>query len=81
MLWTGGNPSKEAQSLLEQIRHLTVILNSKPICRSLPRLPDVVQALNLMGPVADPPHQPHCNLGQHFTNEITNRDVIGVNVA
>ncbi|XPE52328.1 hypothetical protein ACNKHX_03220 [Shigella flexneri] len=31
----GGHPSKEAQSLLEQIAILTVILNSKPITRSL----------------------------------------------
>ncbi|STJ17316.1 alkyl hydroperoxide reductase [Escherichia coli] len=32
---TGGHPSKEAQSLLDRFAILTVILNSKPITRSL----------------------------------------------
>ncbi len=48
LLWTGGHPSKEAQSLLEQIRHIDGDFELKPITRSLPQLPDVVQALNLM---------------------------------
>ena len=49
LLWTGGHPSKEAQSLLEQIRHIDGDFEFETYYSlSCHNCPDVVQALNLM---------------------------------
>ncbi len=48
LLWTGGHPSKEAQSLLEQIRHIDGDFEFETYYSlSCHNCPDVVQALNL----------------------------------
>ena len=49
LLWTGGHPSKEAQTLLEQIRDLDGDFEFETYYSlSCHNCPDVVQALNLM---------------------------------
>ncbi|HFN6599519.1 TPA: alkyl hydroperoxide reductase subunit F [Escherichia coli] len=78
LLWTGGHPSKEAQSLLEQIRHIDGDFEFETYYSlSCHNCPDVVQALNLMS-VLNPRIKHTAIDGGTFQNEITDRNVMGV---
>ena len=78
LLWTGGHPSKEAQSLLEQIRNLDGDFEFETYYSlSCHNCPDVVQALNLMA-VLNPRIKHTAIDGGTFQNEITDRNVMGV---
>jgi len=78
LLWTGGHPSKETQSLLEQIRDLDGDFEFETYYSlSCHNCPDVVQALNLMA-VLNPRIKHTAIDGGTFQNEITDRNVMGV---
>ncbi|MEX8815862.1 thioredoxin family protein, partial [Salmonella enterica] len=78
LLWTGGHPSKEAQSLLEQIRDIDGDFEFETYYSlSCHNCPDVVQALNLMA-VLNPRIKHTAIDGGTFQNEITERNVMGV---
>lgn len=78
LLWTGGHPSKEAQSLLEQIRDIDGDFEFETYYSlSCHNCPDVVQALNLMS-VLNPRIKHTAIDGGTFQNEITDRNVMGV---
>ena len=77
LLWTGGHPSKEAQSLLEQIRDIDGDFEFETYYSlSCHNCPDVVQALNLMA-VLNPRIKHTAIDGGTFQNEITERNVMG----
>lgn len=78
LLQTGGHPSKEAQSLLEQVAALDSDLHFETYYSlSCHNCPDVVQALNLMAIVN--PRITHTAIdGGVFQNEIQERNVMGV---
>ncbi len=78
LLWTGGHPSKEAQDLLEQIRHLDGDFEFETYYSlSCHNCPDVVQALNLMA-VLNPRVKHTAIDGGTYQNEITDRNIMGV---
>lgn len=78
LLWTGGHPSKEAQSLLEQIRNIDGDFEFETYYSlSCHNCPDVVQALNLMA-VLNPRIKHTAIDGGTYQNEITERNVMGV---
>ena len=78
LLWTGGHPSKEAQSLLEQIRHIDGDFEFETYYSlSCHNCPDVVQALNLMSALN--PNITHTAIdGGLFQQEVKDREVMGV---
>jgi len=78
LLWTGGHPSKEAQSLLEQIRDIDGDFEFETYYSlTCHNCPDVVQALNLMA-VLNPRIKHTAIDGGAFQNEITDRNIMGV---
>lgn len=78
LFWTGGHPSKEAQDLLEQIRHLDGDFEFETYYSlSCHNCPDVVQALNLMA-VLNPRVKHTAIDGGTYQNEITDRNIMGV---
>ncbi|MEQ4583490.1 MAG: thioredoxin family protein, partial [Pantoea agglomerans] len=78
LLQTGGHPSKEAQSLLDQIAALDSDFHFETYYSlSCHNCPDVVQALNLMAVIN--PRISHTAIdGGLFQNEIQERNVMGV---
>ena len=78
LLQTGGHPSKEAQSLLDQVISLDTDLHFETYYSlSCHNCPDVVQALNLMA-VLNPRISHTAIDGGVFQHEITERNVMGV---
>lgn len=78
LLWSGGHPAKEEQSLLEQICSLDGDFEFETYyslsCHSCP---DVVQALNLMA-VLNPRIRHTAIDGATFQDEVSGRNVMGV---
>lgn len=78
LLWSGGHPAKEEQSLLEQICTLDGDFEFETYyslsCHSCP---DVVQALNLMA-VLNPRIRHTAIDGATFQDEVSGRNVMGV---
>ncbi|STK71552.1 alkyl hydroperoxide reductase [Escherichia coli] len=61
LLWTGGHPSKEAQSLLEQIRHIDGDFEFETYYSALlPQLPGRGAGAE-PDERTEPAHQAHCN--------------------
>ena len=61
LLWTGGHPSKEAQSLLEQIRHIDGDFELRNLLLALlPQLPGRGAGAE-PDERTEPAHQAHCN--------------------
>ena len=78
LLQTGGHPSKESQSLLDQVVALEGDFHFETYYSlSCHNCPDVVQALNLMA-VLNPRISHTAIDGGMFQNEITERNVMGV---
>ncbi len=78
LLWTGGHPSKEAQSLLEQIRHIDGDFEFETYYSlSCHNCPDVVQALSLMA-ILNPKIKTTVIEGGAFQEEVTEREIMAV---
>lgn len=78
LLQTGGHPSREAQSLLDQIRQLDGEFHFETYYSlTCHNCPDVVQALNLMAILNPRIHHTAID-GGAFQNEIQERNIMGV---